>query len=39
VDGDSIADGTVTIRDRDTLKQERVAADQLRAVLAERLTR
>ena len=39
VDGESIANGTVTIRDRDTLQQDRVAADQLRAVLAERLAR
>jgi glycyl-tRNA synthetase len=37
VDGESITNGTVTIRDRDTLQQERVSADQLRAVLAERL--
>jgi glycyl-tRNA synthetase (class II) len=29
----------VTIRDRDTLQQDRVAADQLRSVLAERLAR
>ncbi|HEV7706479.1 MAG TPA: His/Gly/Thr/Pro-type tRNA ligase C-terminal domain-containing protein, partial [Gemmatimonadaceae bacterium] len=39
VDGESIANGTVTIRDRDTLQQDRVAADQLRTVLAERLAR
>jgi len=39
VDGDSVKDGTVTIRDRDTLKQERVAADQLRAIITERLTK
>jgi glycyl-tRNA synthetase len=37
VDGQSTQDGTVTVRDRDTLKQDRVAADQLRAYLAERL--
>ncbi|MDQ6828998.1 MAG: glycine--tRNA ligase [Gemmatimonadota bacterium] len=37
VDGDTTKDGTVTIRDRDTLAQERVAADRLREVLAERL--
>ncbi|MEJ7809667.1 MAG: glycine--tRNA ligase [Gemmatimonadaceae bacterium] len=37
IDGQSTADGTVTIRDRDTLVQDRVAADQLRAALAERL--
>ena len=39
VDGESIAEGTVTIRDRDTLQQERVQADQLRSVLQERLTK
>src|SRR6185312_11132221 len=29
VDGQTMADGTVTIRDRDTLQQERVAADHV----------
>jgi glycyl-tRNA synthetase (class II) len=29
----------VTIRDRDTLQQDRVQADQLRAVLQERLAK
>src|SRR5438309_731170 len=38
VDGQSTADSTVTVRDRDTLKQDRVAADRLVAYLAERLT-
>jgi glycyl-tRNA synthetase len=37
IDGQSIADGTVTVRDRDTLKQDRVSADKLRTVLLERL--
>jgi len=37
VDGDTAADGTVTLRDRDTLQQERVSADRLREVLNERL--
>ena len=37
VDGDSTADGTVTVRDRDTLKQDRIAATAVRAYLAERL--
>jgi len=37
VDGDSVADGTVTVRDRDTLKQDRIAATAVRAYLAERL--
>ena len=37
VDGQTIADGTVTIRDRDTLVQERVAAGQVAALIAERI--
>jgi len=37
IDGESVVEGTVTIRDRDTLEQERVPAAQLRSVLAERL--
>jgi glycyl-tRNA synthetase len=37
VDTDSTSDGTVTVRDRDTLKQERVAADKLAVFLFERL--
>jgi len=37
VDGDSVKDGTVTVRDRDTLKQDRIAADALRGYLQERL--
>ncbi len=37
VDGQSIEDGTVTVRDRDTLEQDRVSAEALRTVLAERL--
>ena len=38
VDGQSTADGTVTVRDRDTLVQDRVAADRVRAYLDERLS-
>jgi glycyl-tRNA synthetase len=38
VDGQSTADNTVTVRDRDTLVQDRVAADQLHAYLAERIS-
>lgn len=38
VDSDSMQDGTVTVRDRDTLAQERVDATQLRGYLAARLT-
>jgi glycyl-tRNA synthetase len=37
VDGDSVKDGTVTVRDRDTLKQDRIAATALRGYLEERL--
>ena len=37
VDGDSIKDGTVTVRDRDTLVQERIPADSLTAYLSEKL--
>ncbi len=38
VDGESVKDGTVTVRDRDTLKQDRVSADALRGYLQERLS-
>ncbi|HUL04214.1 MAG TPA: glycine--tRNA ligase [Gemmatimonadales bacterium] len=38
VDGQSTQDGTVTVRDRDTLQQERIAADRLVAYLSEKLT-
>src|SRR5438105_648351 len=37
VDGQTNEDGTVTVRDRDTLQQERVAADRVRTVIAERI--
>jgi glycyl-tRNA synthetase len=37
IDGQSTQDQTVTVRDRDTLRQERVAADRLRSYLEERL--
>jgi glycyl-tRNA synthetase len=37
VDGQTLQDGTVTVRDRDTLVQERVAADQVRAFLMTKL--
>jgi glycyl-tRNA synthetase len=37
VDGQSVEDRTVTLRDRDTLEQERVAIEELGDVLAERL--
>ena len=38
VDGQSTQDGTVTVRDRDTLLQERVAADRLVTYLSEKLS-
>jgi glycyl-tRNA synthetase len=38
VDHQSVEDRTVTIRDRDTLEQERVAIDELPALLGARLT-
>ena len=37
VDGQTNEDGTVTIRDRDSLQQERVAADRVREVIQARL--
>jgi len=37
VDGQTLDDNTVTVRDRDTLEQDRVGVDQLLAYLAERL--
>ena len=37
VDGQTTEDGTVTLRDRDTLEQTRVAADELADLLLDRL--
>ena len=37
VDGQTMEDGTVTLRDRDSLEQIRVAADELKDLLDERL--
>jgi glycyl-tRNA synthetase len=37
VDYQSLDDGTVTVRDRDSMSQDRVDAQQLRAYLGERL--
>ena len=37
VDGQSTQDGTVTMRDRDTLHQDRIPATRLAAVIRERL--
>ncbi len=38
VDGQTMTDGTVTIRDRDTLEQWRVGKDEVLAELKTRLT-
>ena len=37
IDGQSVEDGTVTVRDRDTLEQERIAADRLVDYVRERI--
>jgi glycyl-tRNA synthetase len=37
VDFDSLDDNAVTVRERDTMNQERVALDQIEAYLAGRL--
>jgi glycyl-tRNA synthetase len=37
VDGQTAEDGTVTLRDRDTLEQERIAADRVLSVVQERV--
>jgi glycyl-tRNA synthetase len=37
VDGQTSEDGTVTLRDRDTLQQERIAADRIVDVVKERI--
>jgi glycyl-tRNA synthetase len=38
VDYQSLDDGTVTVRERDTMTQDRVDASQLRTYLTERLS-
>ena len=38
VDHQTLEDGTVTVRDRDSLEQERVSSDDLLVYLAERLS-
>jgi len=37
VDGDSAGDDTVTVRDRDTLAQERIAIDKVRDYIGKRI--
>jgi len=39
IDGQTNEDQTVTLRDRDTLQQERIAADRVGAVIQERMAR
>jgi glycyl-tRNA synthetase len=39
IDEQTVADGTVTLRDRDTLEQERISIDGVKQVLLERLER
>ena len=39
IDGQSTTDGTVTVRDRDTLLQVRIAADRVGGYVAERLAK
>jgi glycyl-tRNA synthetase len=38
IDGQTTQDSTVTVRDRDTLKQDRVAADRVGEWITQRLT-
>jgi glycyl-tRNA synthetase len=38
VDGQTAQDGTVTVRDRDSMTQERIAGDRLKSYLFERLS-
>jgi len=38
VDGESSGDNTVTVRDRDTLAQERISIDRLRDYIGERIS-
>ena len=37
IDGDTLTDQTVTVRDRDTLAQERIHLDKVEAFLAEKI--
>src|SRR5262249_50050398 len=39
IDGDTLKDNTVTLRDRDTMQQERVALDKVEAYVQDRLNR
>jgi glycyl-tRNA synthetase len=37
IDGQTLQDQTVTIRERDTMAQQRIAIDQVRAYVQERV--
>ena len=37
IDGDTLKDGTVTVRERDSMKQERVSEDAVVRLVEERL--
>jgi glycyl-tRNA synthetase len=37
IDGQTLQDQTVTVRERDTMAQQRIAIDQLRAYVQERV--
>jgi len=37
IDSDTLADQTVTVRERDTLSQERISIDRVADYLAERI--
>ena len=39
IDFDTLEDDTVTVRDRDTMEQERIAIGELKKYLVERLDR
>ena len=38
VDHDTLSDGTVTLRDRDTMEQQRVSIEQLRSLIEEKVS-
>ena len=37
IDGDSLGDQTITVRERDTQAQQRISIDQVEAFLAEKI--
>ena len=37
IDGDTMSDGTVTVRDRDSMQQEKVSVDRLKTYLRDQL--